>query len=131
LRTSRARDVAPYEYVCDALSFFAAADVGPWLVPVEDMGHGDRRIVYILRSVPNPARHYIGITADLNTRLDWHNHGPSGYTIHNRPWAIVVSLHFPDERQAARFERYLKSASGRAFSKRHFGIDAGGLLSDG
>jgi hypothetical protein len=27
----------------------------------------------------------------------------------NRPWAIVVSLHFPDERRVVLFERYLTS----------------------
>jgi hypothetical protein len=30
-------------------------------------------------------------------------------------------LEFPAERQALRFERYLKTASGRAFAARHFG----------
>jgi hypothetical protein len=32
-----------------------------------------------------------------------------------------VSIEFPTEAQALRFERYLKSGSGRAFAKRHFG----------
>jgi hypothetical protein len=32
-----------------------------------------------------------------------------------------ISLEFPDERVAAHFEKYLKSGSGRAFAKRHFG----------
>jgi hypothetical protein len=31
-----------------------------------------------------------------------------------------VSLEFPNESAAARFEKYLKSGSGRAFAKRHF-----------
>jgi hypothetical protein len=31
-------------------------------------------------------------------------------------------LEFPDGSRAARFERYLKSGSGRAFAKRHFGV---------
>lgn len=31
-----------------------------------------------------------------------------------------VSIEFPTEREALRFERYLKSGSGRAFAKRHF-----------
>jgi hypothetical protein len=33
---------------------------------------------------------------------------------------VVVSIEFPTERQAIRFERYLKSGSGRAFAKRRF-----------
>src|SRR3954469_13233499 len=40
-----------------------------------------------------------------------------------RPWSVVVSLEFPDEKDARRFERYLKSGSGRALAMatRHFG----------
>ena len=85
------------------------------------MAYGDRRIVYILRSITTPERHYVGITADLATRLDWHNHGSCGSTVYHRPWEIVVSLHFRDEQSALRFERYLKSGSGRAFARRRFG----------
>jgi putative endonuclease len=79
------------------------------------------RFVYILRSDSDPARHYIGRTADVDNRLEWHNNGPCGYTRHHRPWSLVVSLEFPNESAAARFERYLKSGSGRAFATRHFG----------
>jgi hypothetical protein len=42
-------------------------------------------------------------------------------TISHRPWSLVVSLEFADAVTARRFERYLKSGSGRAFAKRHFG----------
>src|SRR5919106_6233663 len=84
--------------------------------------HGiEKRIVYILRSDADPSRHYIGITNDLRGRLDWHNHGPGGHTTNHRPWSVVVSMEFPSEHEARRFEKYLKSGSGRAFTKRHFG----------
>lgn len=78
------------------------------------------RFVYILRSDSDPLRHYVGRTANVDERLEWHNAGPDGYTLQHRPWSIVVAMEFPDERAAARFERYLKSGSGRAFAKRHF-----------
>ena len=78
------------------------------------------RFVYILRSDRDPSRHYVGRTSNVDDRLEWHNAGPSGYTIQHRPWSVVVTVEFPDERAAARFERYLKSGSGRAFAKRHF-----------
>ena len=87
------------------------------------MADGDKRIVYILRSNRDPGRHYVGITSNLLNRLDWHNHGPSGHTIHHRPWSLVVSMAFPTEQEAVRFEKYLKSGSGRAFAKRHFEAD--------
>jgi predicted GIY-YIG superfamily endonuclease len=83
----------------------------------------EKRIVYIIRSDVDPSRHYVGITSDLRSRLDWHNHGPCGYTRSHRPWSVVVSIQFPSEKQAVRFEKYLKSASGRAFAVRHFGQD--------
>jgi putative endonuclease len=76
--------------------------------------------VYILRSNADPSHHYVGVTSDPNARLHWHNEGPCGYTTADRPWSIAVSIEFPTEAQALRFERYLKSGSGRAFAKRHF-----------
>jgi len=82
------------------------------------------RFVYVLRSESDPSRHYVGRTANVDDRFDWHNAGPSGYTVQHRPWVLVVSLEFPDERAAGHFERYLKSGSGRAFAKRHFGPHA-------
>jgi len=42
-------------------------------------------------------------------------------TLSRSGWSIVVSLEFPTETEAVRFEKYLKSGSGRAFAKRHFG----------
>jgi putative endonuclease len=80
-----------------------------------------QRFVYILRSESDPTRHYVGVTADVGQRLDWHNGGGSGYTTNHRPWRVIVSVEFQDEPSAVRFETYLKSGSGRAFAKRHFG----------
>ena len=85
------------------------------------MPKAQKRIVYILESAPDPVRHYVGVTSNLVARLDWHNHGPSGHTVSGRPWRVVVSIEFQTERAALRFEQYLKSGSGRAFAKRHFG----------
>ena len=80
-----------------------------------------KRFVYILRSGANPNRHYVGVTSDVGHRLEWHNPGPCGHTAEHRPWSLVVVIEFPTEQQAVRFERYLKSGSGRAFAARHFG----------
>ncbi len=63
------------------------------------------RFVYILRSDTDPSRHYVGRTSNVDERLDWHNAGPCGHTRQNRPWSIVVSLEFPNESAAARFEK--------------------------
>lgn len=85
------------------------------------MHDSPRRFVYILRSEADPARHYVGVTSDVRQRLEWHNHGPGGHTVHSRPWSLVVAVEFRTQSAAARFEKYLKSGSGRAFATRHFG----------
>jgi len=51
--------------------------------------------------------------------LEWHNHGPCGHTVEYRLRSLVVVIEFPTEERAVRFERYLKSGSGRAFAKWH------------
>ena len=79
-----------------------------------------KRCVYVLRSTSEPARYYVGLTSDVAARLAAHNAGHSAHTARYRPWQLVVSVEFADENSAARFERYLKSGSGRAFAKRHF-----------
>lgn len=77
-------------------------------------------VVYILRSLTAPNRPYVGLTHDLQKRLDAHNSGRCTHTARYRPWQVVVGIEFPDQDRAVRFERYLKSGSGRAFAKRHF-----------
>jgi predicted GIY-YIG superfamily endonuclease len=79
-----------------------------------------RRFVYVLRSVKDPDKHYVGVTADVAERLAAHNNGASPHTARHRPWKVVVLLQFADEQRAVDFEKYLKSDSGRAFAKRHF-----------
>lgn len=82
-----------------------------------------KRFVYMLRSDADPTRHYVGVTSNVDQRLEWHNFGPSGQTVMHRPWSVVVVVEFTHERTAVRFERYLKSGSGRAFAKRHLTPD--------
>lgn len=84
------------------------------------MSGASKRTVYVLRSLADPERHYVGITSDVERRLDWHNHGPSGQTVRGRPWSVSVAITFAEQETALGFERYLKSGSGRAFAKRHF-----------
>jgi putative endonuclease len=79
-----------------------------------------KRFVYVLRSDSDPHRHYVGVASRPDERLEWHNNGPCGYTRAHRPWSILVTIEFATEQQAIRFEKYLKTGSGRAFAKRHF-----------
>jgi predicted GIY-YIG superfamily endonuclease len=76
--------------------------------------------VYVMRSERNPERHYVGMTANVARRLAVHNSGGSCHTRDWRPWRVLVSLEFADQKSAVAFEKYLKTGSGRAFAKRHF-----------
>ena len=79
-----------------------------------------KHIVYLLRSLSEPKRPYIGLTHDVDARLAAHNAGRCAHTARYRPWGLVAAIMLADEPTAIRFERYLKSGSGRAFAKRHF-----------
>ncbi len=74
--------------------------------------------VYILQSVDYPQRYYVGITTDLRSRLRKHNSAEVAHTSKYAPWTIKTYVAFSDEQQAFAFEKYLKSASGRAFAKK-------------
>jgi predicted GIY-YIG superfamily endonuclease len=76
--------------------------------------------VYILESLAAPDRFYVGVTKDLRTRLQKHNAGEVFHTSKFAPWRVRTYLGFSDEKQAFEFEKYLKSASGRAFAKKRF-----------
>jgi len=82
--------------------------------------HDVKRFVYVLKNGGRHPRFYVGLTSEVNARLDDHNAGRCSHTAKHRPWQIHVVIEFPDEERAGRFERYLKSGSGRAFAKRHF-----------
>ena len=79
-----------------------------------------KRYVYVLRSEVRPNRHYVGLTSDVVSRLAAHNAGSSLHTAPLRPWRLLVAVEFANPASAARFERYLKSGSGRVFAKQHF-----------
>jgi predicted GIY-YIG superfamily endonuclease len=76
--------------------------------------------VYILVSEANNEMHYSGITRKLNARLSEHNQGKCPHTSKYRPWKIETAIAFRSEDKARRFERYLKTGSGREFARRHF-----------
>jgi putative endonuclease len=72
----------------------------------------EKRFVYVLRSERDPCRHYVGLTADVRSRLADHTAGNSAHTAKFRPWRLAVSIEFEATNQATEFEQYLKSRSG-------------------
>jgi putative endonuclease len=81
---------------------------------------GTKHVVYVLKNADHNPRFYVGLTSDVRGRVDDHNAGRCPHTAQYRPWQLHVAIEFPDEQRAIRFERYLKSGSGREFAKRHF-----------
>ncbi|TQF44126.1 excinuclease ABC subunit C [Bradyrhizobium sp. UNPF46] len=74
--------------------------------------------VYIIQSVEFPDEEYIGATEDPTRRLPEHNAGKSAHTAKFKRWKLLWYCALPDKLKALAFETYLKSHSGRAFSKK-------------
>ena len=63
--------------------------------------------LYILENLSR--RHYIGISADMTSRLKYHNGGKVKSTKAYRPWRIVYTEEFKDRALARRREVLLKT----------------------
>jgi len=74
--------------------------------------------VYILQSTNNSDRFYTGFTENLEQRLKDHNSGKNPHTVKFKPWQIKTAVAFTDRQKAIDFEGYLKTSSGRAFTKK-------------
>ena len=74
--------------------------------------------VYLIESMSDPTKRYIGVTADLKARLAEHDAGKSPHTSKSPPWRLITYIAFSDHPQALAFERYLKSGSGHAFARK-------------
>ena len=76
------------------------------------------KYVYLIKSELHPKQSYIGITSDLKKRLAIHIGGGSVHTSKFKPWKLITFMAFSEDSKALAFERYLKTASGRAFAKK-------------
>jgi len=74
--------------------------------------------VYILLCSDN--KPYTGCTADLKDRIKRHQKGNVPATKDRLPIKLTSYFAFANKYKAYKFEKYLKSGSGRAFTKRHF-----------
>ena len=80
----------------------------------------DFHFVYILESISQLEHYYTGSTNNISKRLKKHNEGGCPHTAKLRPWQIKNYFDFDSKEKALKFERYLKSGSGREFAQRHF-----------
>lgn len=77
------------------------------------------KTVYLIQSIAVPEQRYVGITGNLDLRIEAHNAGRSTHTSKFRQWRLIVSVTFEEERAAEAFEKYLKSGSGMVFASKH------------
>ena len=68
--------------------------------------------LYILKSKKLP-KTYVGISENIERRLEEHNKGYSKFTSIYRPWDVVYTEECQDRPSALKRERYFKSAVGR------------------
>jgi len=73
--------------------------------------------VYFLKSVNNNFR-YVGYTSDLKQRLFQHNSGKNKSTKAYLPFVIDAYIAVKNEIIAKNLERYFKTGSGIAFSRK-------------
>jgi predicted GIY-YIG superfamily endonuclease len=76
------------------------------------------KYVYLLESISHPDQTYVGLTDDLRARLAAHNAGQSAHIAKFKPWRLVTYVAFSEPHKAVAFERYMKTASGRAFTNK-------------
>ena len=70
-------------------------------------------VVYILYS-EKFGKTYVGFTSHLLERFKSHNSlGKKGYTLHYRPWEVVLVEFFVTKQSAMEREKYYKSGRGR------------------
>ena len=71
--------------------------------------------VYVLRSLSDPSKTYVGFTTRLELRLEEHNDGSQIYTRRHAPWERIANIALTDRQKALDLEKYLQSPSGKAF----------------
>ena len=76
--------------------------------------------MYYVYSLKCRDGYYIGCTDDLKKRVARHQSGHVPATVKRLPVILDFYLAFSDRYKAFEFEKYLKSSSGRAFTKKHF-----------
>ena len=74
---------------------------------------------YVLQSLSDSERFYVGHTNNLKLRIQEHNNGTCRHTNKYTPWKIRAYFAFDTKDKAEKFELYLKSHSGRNFQKKY------------
>tara|TARA_Y100000310_G_C20585726_1_gene765299 strand:+ start:325 stop:573 length:249 start_codon:yes stop_codon:yes gene_type:complete len=67
--------------------------------------------VYILRSLKDNG-YYVGMSADLNKHLEYHNKGRVNSTRNRKPFVTIYREKYTTRKEAREREKYLKSYQG-------------------
>ncbi len=73
--------------------------------------------VYLLRCSDNKT--YVGCTNNLKDRINRHKNKQIPATVKRLPISLIAYFAFSRKTIAFKFEKYLKSGSGRAFINKH------------
>ena len=85
--------------------------------------------VYVIQNSKD-FRLYVGMTRNVEKRIEEHNKGLTPSTQFYRPWKLVYLEEYPDRISARNREKYLKSGSGKEFLKRVINLDLNAGISD-
>jgi len=75
--------------------------------------------MYYIYSLKCKDGYYVGCTDGLKDRLERHKKGQVPATANRLPVELDFYLAVKNKYKAFEFEKYLKSGSGRAFTKKH------------
>ena len=75
--------------------------------------------VYILRSLSSK-KSYVGVTNNIERRIEEHNSGKHFYTKRHTPWEVIHTEEYSNFQEAQRKEKYLKTTSGRRVMQKIF-----------
>lgn len=81
--------------------------------------------VYVLRSETHN-RFYVGMTTDIERRLEEHNKGKTKSTKGYRPWELFFFEDYPTRSLARKREIFLKTGEGRSWIKRKWLLSSTG-----
>ena len=85
--------------------------------------------VYVLKSVAHQ-RFYVGMTTDVERRIEEHNNAKTKSTKGWKPWKLFFFEEFPTREQARQREKYLKSGYGKQWIKHKWSRSSGDRASD-
>ena len=72
--------------------------------------------VYVIKSAKD-GRIYVGLSKDIEQRINDHNKGRVFSTKGYKPWSLIYVENCGDRPEARRREKYLKSGVGKEFLK--------------